>query len=288
MSSRRARFAAWFITLSLGTTPFLAGCAVDEASEIVAVDEGTADLSAASKLLGEYGSGRGRYASLSLTQETVNGKRVNRFAAKQIVQCVKAPCPTLDVGGKWFAKDSTLTLYPTDAPRESYKFSQTGEKLTLKDAKGVAIAALEKVVPAAPNVASALKKHGVPNMSVEIDSAEVAKQSFAPGVKVKFDSALDKALDLFLTSDEALRGNVGEFEDDLKEECGAKADLVLCLANDSRTSIRLAKLGEDSAPYGETANEDWVFVFFVDDFTDHGYYAIVPKDGGAASVYAFN
>ncbi|MDF2695658.1 MAG: hypothetical protein K0S65_4041 [Labilithrix sp.] len=278
-----------FAALSFASVPFFAGCAADASDEEVApVDEATDDVVSVSKLLGQYIEGQGRYASLSLSQVTENGRRTNRYEGKQIVQCTRAPCPTVAVHGKWFASKTSLTLYPEGQPRESYKAALDGTKLTLTNAQGVHIAELTKAVPAPNGVGAALQKHGVPNMRVEIDAAEIAKQASAPGVTVSFDAAIDQALELFLTDQGALRGTTDEFADDLQEECGANTDLVLCLANAPRTYIRLQKLEDETAPGGESANEAWVFVFFVEDFTDHGYFAVIDKKGQGAHVYAFN
>jgi hypothetical protein len=283
----RRSFGPLVVLMSL--LPAAAGCAADTADEIAAIDESTADVVSVSKLIGRYESGTGRFASLTFSQVAEGGRRSNRYEGKQIVQCTRAPCPTTAVSGKWFAAGSSLTLYPTNQPRESYKATLSGTSLLLEDAAGTDIAELTKVIPAAGGIAEALAKHGVPNMTSEIDEAEADKQGAAPGVVVSFADALDKALEMFLTDESALRGNVAEFEDDLREECGAAADLVLCLANAPRTTIRLMTLEGDTAPWGDDPKEAWVFEFFVDDFTDHGYYAVIPKNGDAgAHVYAFN
>lgn len=53
--------------------------------------------------------------------------------------------------------------------------------------------------------------------------------------------------------------------------------------------IRLLNDGDDSAPQGEDPKDAWVFAFFVGDFTDHGYSAVIDKKGQQAPyVYAFN
>ncbi len=281
------RSIALCAALALGSS-LVTGCAADTTDEIAAVDEATADLSSVSKLLGQYAEGSGRYASLSLTQVTENGKRVNRYVGKQVVQCVRAPCPQVDVGGRWFASASSLTLYPNGQPRESYKVKLEGTKLTLSNAQGVSIAELNKVVAAPPEIASALQRHGVPNMKVDIDPAEIAAQAAEAGELMPFATALDSALEMFLTDDAALKGTTQEFADSLTEECGSNTDLVRCLANSPRTKIHLMTRASDGAPEGESVSDAWIFEFFVDDFTDHGYYAIVPKTDDMPYVYAFN
>jgi hypothetical protein len=267
---------------------FAAGCAADTEEELSPVDEASADLVSVNKLLGRFEEGRGRYASLVFSQKLEAGRKVNRFEGKQVVQCVTAPCPQVDVSGKWFARSSTLSLYPENGPRETFKANIVENKLTLDNAQGVRVGELTKAIPAPNDVATALNKHGVPNMKVEIEQAEVALQASKPGVTVSFADAVDKAIELFLTEEDGLRGTTGEFAEDLAEECGGNTDLVRCLANAPRTSIRLQKLTDETAPYGDDAKDAWVFVFYVDDFTDHGYFSVIAKDGSGSYAYSFN
>ena len=280
------------LAVMLSSPMLAAGCAADTSDdEIPAIDESTEDVVSASKLVGEYGEGRGRFASMALRQLTEGGRRTNRFEAQQIVQCVQAPCPTVAVSGKWFARSGSLTLYPEGQPRETYKVTLDGRKLSFTDARGVRVAELERRIPAPGGVTEALARHGVPRMKAEIEEVEVAAQEGAQGVEVKFPEAFDQALELFLSDTEGgLPSTVAEFEDDLREECGQGADLVRCLANSPSTSVRLQKRSDDTAPYGEGAEASWVIVFSLSHFTDHGYFAVVPKKHGgeAPYVYAFN
>ena len=277
------------LSLAVAASPLVSGCSGSaDLEDLAPIDEATDDVVSVSKLLGSYSEGRGLYASISFTQTKVSGKKQNRFEAKRIVQCVTAPCPAVDVSGRWYTRSGTLSLYPEGGSTETYKTKLVDRTLTLSNKSGLEIAKLTKAIPAPTDVPAILAKHGVPKMRVEIDPNEVTNQASATGVTTKFAAALDKSLGLFLTEASALKGTANEFADDLQSECGS-TDLVRCLANAPRTSVRLLGLSDDTAPHGESAAASWVFVFFVDDFTDHAYFAVVPKKGNeAAYVYAFN
>ncbi len=278
------------LTVSLVSLAALSGCGgAGEDSELAPVEESQDELQTASKLVGDYTDGRGRYASLSLLQVSERGRKVNKFDAEQIVQCVRAPCPTIKLAGKWFARGSDLTLYPEGRDRMTFRVKLDEGKLTLKDSRGVDVAELTKAVPAPPGVEDILSRHRVPNMSVKIDQAEVDAQQRASGVTVKFKDALDKAVELFLTDREGLKGVLEGMEDDARSQCSGQTDLVRCIANSNETSVSLLKRSDESAPQGETAADGWVIVFFTGGFTDHGYYAVISKtQAGEGSIYNFN
>jgi hypothetical protein len=278
------------LAVSVVSLAALSGCGgAGDDPELSPVEESQDELQTAAKLVGDYTEGRGRYASLSLLQVSERGRKVNKFEAEQIVQCVRAPCPTMKLAGKWFARGSDLTLYPEGRDRMTFRVKLDEGKLTLKDARGVDVAELTKAVPAPSGVEEILSRHRVPNMKVQIDQAEVDAQQRASGVMVKFKDALDKAVELFLTDEQGLKGNIQGMEDDVREQCSGQRDLVRCIANDPQTSVSLLKRSDESAPQGETAADGWVIVFFTSSFTDHGYYAVISKSqAGEASIYNFN
>ncbi len=278
------RFLGWAaICLSL----VLVGCS-EGGSGIDPVEEGTAEVSAASKLVGSYKEGKGKLSSLTLAQPEVEGRKTNRYELEQFVQCVRAPCPTLTVKGKWFARGETITFYPDHGARETYRVALEGRTLSLADDDEVVVAELVRQIPAPTGIVETLAKYRVPEMRSEIDGNEVDAQERGRGIEVKFAEAFDTGVRLFLTQESGLAGTALEFEDDLREQCGDQTDLVRCLANSPRTSVSLMALRE-SAPGGESPRDAWILTFFVDDFTDHGYYAVVPKRRGEEPfVYAFN
>lgn len=268
-------------------------CSSSSASEdLDPVDEATADVVSASKLVGEYHQGRGRFATLSLQRNRENGRLVNRFEAQRFLQCAETTCPTVTVKGRWFARGSSFSLYPENEPRETYRASlaQEDEKLTLSNAQGVKIVELVRKPVLSAEIEQILAEKGIPKMTVDISAPDLAAQSATPGVEVPFGEAFRTSIDLFLHDEAALSSTVAEFEDEVREHCGAEVDLVLCIANSPDSSVYLHKIGDETAPDGESAEDAWVFSFFAGNLTDHGYFAIVPKkrSGGGAYIYAFN
>jgi hypothetical protein len=255
--------------------------------DLAPVGESSDDITAAARLAGDYDQGQGRFASLSLVRTSVGGKLRNSFTAESVVMCVRAPCPTVPLHGRWFARGATLSLYPEGNPAETYRAKLDGDALTLSDAHGTAIASLTKRLPMPDGVAEALAKYGVEKMRVSIDAAEVEAQG--KGAKVPFASAVDSALDLFLTDEAGISGFTSELEPEEADEmgCGGKKNLALakCVTN-SGGSISLMARGE-SPPDEGSVDEAWIFELS-DGQTDYGYYAIVPKNGDDAWIYAFN
>lgn len=264
----------------------LLGCSATAADDSIApVDEASADVVSVSNLIGEYRDGRGRFASLTLSQATEGGKKTNQFQAEVIVQCVTAPCPTQPMKGKWFARQKSLTLYPESGSSETYSAELANSKLTLENARGTQIGELTKVGSAGPSeYGDILSKHGVPRMSVNIDPAEVARQ---PG-SVPFAQVFEQALGLFLGDPEGLPQNTEVFADELSDRCPDQ-DFSLCLANDPGARVTLRSVDEGRAPQSEDPKNAWILEFFVDHFTDHVYYVVVDKKGKEpAYIYAFN
>jgi hypothetical protein len=271
------------------------GCSASPAGDgedLPPVAEGSDDITAHAKLLGSYEDGRGRFASLALDQTTIGGKRKNLFVASEVVQCVRAPCPPLEVKGSWYARGTTLTLYPASGPSLTYKATLQGDRLTLVDARGTEIAQLTKKPPAVAGVAEALRKHGVEKLRASIDGKEVTAQGAAAGVTVTFADAVDKAIGLFLSDESGLAGYVAEMDPSWLDDvsCGsapAGAKRVTCVANAS-ASLSLLARRDTTPPHGETTTDAWIFVFS-DGLSDDGYYAVVPKKGNEAPyIYNFN
>lgn len=268
------------------------GCASPSADpdDLAPVGEGDGEMTSVSALVGSYGEGKGRFASLVLAQTTEGGTRRNTFEAEQIVQCVRAPCPTVNVKGRWFARGTTLSLYPEGDAALTFRTKIQGDSLVLSDKNGTAIAELVKQPAAVPGVAEALAKYGVSKMKVKIEPSEVNAQAGAPGVTKKFAEAVDTAVSLFLHDAESgLASWVAEQDPADLEACGrepAGEKRVACVAN-TGASVRLLGRSESPPGEGDVATE-WVLVFS-DGRSDYGYFAIVPKKGnGAASIYAFN
>jgi len=257
--------------------PSITGCSADRSeAALTPIAEGTDDVVSASRLHGDYVDGQGRFASLSLARISEGGKTENRFEGAQIVQCVRAPCPTIAITGRWFASADVLTLYPEGAERETYRASLDGPKLTLSDGNGTAVAELIRARDADPSIATVLAKYGVPEMTVDIDQAEADAQATAPLVTVPFENAFDLAMKMFLEDEMGLSGMFMDLE--IPEPCAADpAKAAVCLANRRDTSVSLLTRADGGAPDGETAADTWIFSFHVGSFTDHAYYAVIEK-----------
>jgi hypothetical protein len=279
-----------FASLSIVAVP-LSGCSAgSEESSLTPVAEGTDDITAASKLVGDYEDGRGRFASLNLQQIGEAGKPANVFTSEVIVQCVMAPCPTLTVKGKWFASSDVLTLYPEGRERETYRAVLDGQTLTLSDDAGLAIARLVKARAVNPVIAEVLSKYGVPKMTSTIVASEIDRQAAEEGVTKPFAEAFDEAVKMFLEDEMGLSGMIGGLEDGVPEECGEDlTKATLCMANRADTHVNLMPLDGTTPPEGESARAAWIIEFSVGSFTDHGYYAIIDKRGAQGSyMYSFN
>jgi len=267
-----------------------AGSSSDGDDALAPVAEGTNDITASSKLAGDYADGKGHFASLSLARKIVSGKTQNAFAAKVIVQCVRAPCPAIDMKGRWFAHGTTLTLYPENESAVSYTAKLDGTTLTLSDSHHTALAELTKQAAIPKSVTDALAKYGATKMKTTIAQADIDAQS-SPASKVSFASAVDTAVKMFLTDEAALPGYIPDMDADEIAQLGCKsatkADMPKCIANAAGASIRLMAKDESPPEDGDVA-KDWVFELS-DGMSDYGYYAVIPRDGaGEPQIYSFN
>lgn len=266
------------------------GCAGQDtqSDEVEAVAQD--DVTSVAALVGSYQKGRGIFAVLDLTQVEEGGKKKNRFTADRVEQCASASCPSETVRGSWFARAGRITFYYDDGEQLSAYVRLDERELTLKNARGTVIASLEKAIDGAPGLDAVLARYGVPEMTVEITEEQIAEHGEA---KVGFHEAFDAAVDLFVNDGEGLSGVAGEMSlEDFAPYCGERAPAsfgegVLCIANRSSTVVRLYAPDADTPPGGDSPSESWVFEFFAD-FSDHGYYAVIAKDGSSASIYAFN
>jgi len=281
----------WCVSVLLSVA-VLAGCGADSQSDddFAPIADGSDDITAASKLVGDYDKGAGRFVSLSLTQIVEAGKTKNVFVGQVQVQCVRAPCPTHALKGKWFARNKTVTFYPEKAAAETYVASLADGKLTLKDSKGVAIAELTKKLPLVAGVAEALKKHGVEKLETTIDAPEVDAQG--KGATTPFAKAVDTAIDLFLSDESGISGYASEIDASDLSDLGCKGktgrELSKCVTNANGATMRLMKRSDSGPPEDGSVSADWVFEFS-DGATDYGYYAIIPKKGSEKPyIYNFN
>ena len=287
----------WTGWVLLGAALNVLACTVsseDAGDDVAAVTPAEDDFTSASKLVGRYRNGRGVFAALDLEQVEVDGKRKNQFRANRVEQCASSSCPSVDVRGSWYARSGRITFYFEDGDQLSATVSLRDGVLQLKNARGTVIAKLDKALVAEPNIGEVLARYGVPEMTVEISPKDIAAHETT---KISFDQAFDKAVDLFVNDEEGgLHETTSEHDlDELGEFCASgsaatRAEGVLCLANRSTTSVHLLPPDdEETPPYGESPSDYWIFNFYVADFTDHGYFAVIAKDGSEESyIYAFN
>lgn len=272
------RTRSLLLVLSLAAAPFAGGCAAPT-EEDVPVEAATADLASAD-LLGSYTKAEGRFASLVLSKQWVDGRRVNKYEGTDLYLCgSQQDCAGKAVRGQWSARAGKLTLRSDDGGPEEFSFSLLGRSLRLVDSIGEA-ATLTKTVASDHGLRDALKRAGVREMSVEIDTDEVSMQASAPGVLVSFSEAVGNALDVFLDGPDGLAGITKRAN--ATGPCASDpSGYVRCIANTPHASISLLELG-DVAPGGEHTNDTWVFAFVVDGFSNQTYYVVVDKKAARA------
>lgn len=272
----------------------LSACAAttDEADNGGDVDvESVADELKASAIAGEYQLGQGMFTNLSLRRERQAGHLRNFFDADQVVQCVRAPCPTVHLSGKWYAARNFLQLSPEGQPRIVFKAKLAGKSLTLSNSQGIELAKLTKVEPRTGGIDALLAAKGIPRISVDLPADEAARQGAAHPSAVAFEAALDKALESFLTDADDPESPLGLVSDlDADDACkkATDAESLRCFLDTPSAELGMLKMGE-SAEYGEKVQDAWIFTLSIPHQSDHGHWAIVDRAGNAATYnYGFN
>ena len=150
-----------------------------------------------------------------------------------------------------------------------------------------AVALSEQYAPAAAFLAA----RGFPRMATRFFTREVKAQERLGGIP--FEQALSLALSSVLTDGadiESPLGLVGEFAFDKGAD---PADTLRGILNRPATWIGVVPVESDgSGVYppenGESIEANWVFHLSMESFSDHLYWVVVPRDGGAVYNYGFN
>ena len=131
----------------------------------------------------------------------------------------------------------------------------------------------------------------LPRMQTDITEAEVTRQTAQYGGEVSFETALDAAIQSFLSdgrdeeSPRSLALDVRQgpcLQDDLTER-------VRCFLNDERTSLTLVGQRGFPAENGESVEENWVFLLMAESLSDHLQWAIIDRTGQRETYnYGFN
>jgi hypothetical protein len=287
---RPSSSSRWLAALTVGAFAEIgvacsSGSPAGDAGEL---DSDPQALSAARQISGSY-EGRGEIVALTLEQTPDHGTVKNTFKATRVVQCVRAPCPEQPLEGRWFARSPTLKLYAAGTTL-SYRYSLDDGKLVLKDAAGHVLSELDKRPPVSAGITDALARHGVSRMKVTIPADEIAKQTRYGG-SVDFDKAIDEALTDFLENDsdpESPLGLIDQLEDDdACKKSTAKAS-VKCLLDSPDAELTLVT-ESTAADLPETIDvrKNWVLSLYLQNFTDHGHWAVVDRSGHEPT-YDFN
>ncbi|MEC9466729.1 MAG: hypothetical protein VX834_13145 [Myxococcota bacterium] len=140
-------------------------------------------------------------------------------------------------------------------------------------------------------VAVVLERAGVGELVTVIDEDAVVAQAKTPGNKVSFEKALADALTSFLTDDDDIESPLSLMSDGYDYP----GEQLIEFFNDGSTKLQLvnsdmmdAEGGAYPAEHGESIADHWVFALSIPQYSDHLYWAIVPRDGEPAYNYGFN
>ena len=140
-------------------------------------------------------------------------------------------------------------------------------------------------------IATVLDRAGVASLKTFMSSESIEAQAMTPGNTVSFEKALGQALESFLTDDEDIESPLSLMSD-MFEDPSAK---LLAFLNDGSTRISLVTTdaGRDDhgaypAEHGESVENNWVFALTLPEFSDHLFWAIIPRNGEEPYNYGFN
>jgi len=138
-----------------------------------------------------------------------------------------------------------------------------------------------------------LAAQGFSEMALSFPAEEVSTQA-DPGSSVSFERALSLALTSILTDNSDIESPLALVSDYAFEEGQEPAEALRSFMNQPKTFLGLVGLhadGEDGVyppENGESIQENWVFHFTMGAFSDHLYWVVVPRNGGAVFNYGFN
>ncbi len=133
---------------------------------------------------------------------------------------------------------------------------------------------------------------GLQEMTLSFPKEDVDEQVALDG-SVCIQDAIAKGLESLLTDASDAESPLALVLDLLNDERAARAALSAFL---NRKSTRFALVPLDwnrepgiyPAENGESVESNWVFFMTASDLSDHLFWSIVPRDGGAVTNYGFN
>lgn len=138
-----------------------------------------------------------------------------------------------------------------------------------------------------------LRQAGLPTMTVKAPPATAAAQARLPGNRISFEKALDLALGSILTDQSSAETPVSLFENEFYGE--NYTDELVKFLNAPGTTLALVNGDEPvegaawyPAEDGESIEQNWIFSLSIPSFSDHLFWAVVPRNGEAPFSYGFN
>ncbi len=142
-------------------------------------------------------------------------------------------------------------------------------------------------------VASVLRQAGLANTTVRFSDAAAAAQAQAPGNQVSFEKALGLAIESFLSDNDSSETPVALFENEFYGE--DYASKLVEFMNVPGTTVDLVESDDVvegatwyPAEHGDSIKDNWIFMLSIPAFSDHLYWAMVPRNGEAPFNYGFN
>ena len=140
-------------------------------------------------------------------------------------------------------------------------------------------------------IATILKQAGISKLTVDVPTEAVAAQATFAGNRVSFEKAFGQAVESFLTDADDIESPRSLFGDEF-ENGDAKLKEYL---NDPASKISLVQADERMdgaswypAEHGESVEKNWIFALRIPGFSDHLFWAIIPRNGEAPYNYGFN
>jgi hypothetical protein len=133
---------------------------------------------------------------------------------------------------------------------------------------------------------------GFPLMTLSFHHADVDEQAALDG-SICLQEAIRRGLDSLLTDASDEESPLALLVDLLGDESAARSALENLL-NRPNTRLALVPLVWSRQPgvyppeMGESVEENWALFVTIDDLSDHFFWVIVPREGGAVTNYGFN
>ena len=137
---------------------------------------------------------------------------------------------------------------------------------------------------------------GLSTLPLIITEAEVKAQLARYGGSTNFEQAFRTALTTILTNGEDIESPLALFREEYPNDPNVAGTLKGYLNRSTArlALIRIADFDEDTQQFfppehGETLEDGWAFSLYIGDFSDHGYWAIIPRPNPSTGyIYGFN